>query len=64
VAKLYKEAITKGENPIQTLMAQLDKSEKRVQAYATECRKLGLLSKTTPGKVSTVRKTTAKRKKG
>ena len=64
VAKLYEEAITKGENPIQTLMAQLDKSEKRVQAYATECRKLGLLSKTTPGKVSTVRKTTPKRKKG
>ena len=63
VARLYKEAITSGESPIQTLMVQLNKSEKRVQAYATECRRLGLLSKTTPGKVSTVRKTT-KRKKG
>ena len=63
VARLYKEAIEHGENPIQTLMAQLDKSEKRVQAYATECRRLGLLSKTTPGKVSPVR-TTTKRKKG
>jgi hypothetical protein len=63
VARLYKEAIASGESPIQTLMVQLNKSEKRVQAYATECRRLGLLSKTTPGKVSTVRKTT-KRKKG
>jgi len=63
VARLYKEAIEHGENPIQTLIAQLNKSEKRVQAYATECRRLGLLSKTTPGKVSPVRKTT-KRKKG
>jgi hypothetical protein len=57
VARLYKEAVEQGENPIQTLIAQLDKSEKRVQAYATECRRLGLLGKTTPGKVSTVRKT-------
>jgi len=63
VARLYKEAIAGGESPIQTLMVQLNKSEKRVQAYATECRRLGLLSQTTPGKVSTVRKTT-KRKKG
>lgn len=63
VARLYKEALENGESPIQSLMAQLDKSEKRVQAYATECRRLGLLSKTTPGKVSTVRKPT-KRKKG
>lgn len=63
VARLYKEAIASGESPIQTLMVQLGKSEKRVQAYATECRRLGLLSKTTPGKVSTVRKTT-NRKKG
>jgi hypothetical protein len=63
VARLYKEAVASGESPIQTLMAQLDKSEKRVQAYATECRRLGLLSKTTPGKVSPVR-TTTKRKKG
>lgn len=63
VARLYKEAIASGESPIQTLMVQLNKSEKRVQAYATECRRLGLLSKTTPGKVSTVRKPT-NRKKG
>jgi len=63
VARLYKQAIASGESPIQTLMVQLNKSEKRVQAYATECRRLGLLSKTTPGKVSTVRKTT-NRKKG
>lgn len=62
VARLYKEAIANGESPIQTLMAQLNKSEKRVQAYATECRRLGLLSKTTPGKVSTVRTTTRKKK--
>lgn len=63
VARLYKEAVANGESPIQTLMAQLEKSEKRVQAYATECRRLGLLSQTTPGKVSTVRKPT-NRKKG
>ena len=63
VARLYKEAVEQGENPIQTLMAQLVKSEKRVQAYATECRRLGLLGKTTPGKVSTVRKS-PNRKKG
>lgn len=63
VARLYKQAVESGESPIQTLVVQLGKSEKRVQAYATECRRLGLLSKTTPGKVSTVRKTT-KRKKG
>lgn len=63
VARYYKEAVEHGENPIQTLMVQFDKSEKRVQAYATECRRLGLLSKTTPGKVSPVRATT-KRKKG
>lgn len=62
VAKLYKEAVENGESPIQTLMAQLDKSESRVQAYATECRRLGLLSKTTPGKVSTARKPTSKKK--
>jgi hypothetical protein len=63
VARLYKEAVEQGENPIQTLIAQLDKSEKRVQAYATKCRRLGLLGKTTPGKVSTVRKS-PNRKKG
>ncbi len=63
VARLYKEAVENGESPIQTLMVQLDKSEKRVQAYATECRRLGLLSKTTAGKVSPVRKPT-QRKKG
>lgn len=63
VARLYKEAVANGENPIQTLMVQLDKSETRVQAYATKCRQLGLLPKTTPGKVSPVR-TTTKKKKG
>jgi hypothetical protein len=62
VARLYKEAVEHGESPIQTLMVQLDKSEKRVQAYATECRRLGLLSKTTPGKVSPVRKTPSRKK--
>lgn len=63
VARLYKEAVENGESPIQTLMAHLGKSETRVQAYATECRRLGLLSKTTPGKVSPVR-TKTQRKKG
>ncbi len=62
VARLYKEAVESGESPIQTLMVQLDKSEKRVQAYATECRRLGLLGKTTPGKVSTVRKSPSRKK--
>jgi len=63
VARLYKEAIQLREKPIKSLEKTLGKSTKRVQAYVTKCRKLGLIAPTTQGKSSKVRTPTTRKGK-
>ncbi len=46
--RIYNEALEQTGKPIQVLMQSLGKSEKRVQAYATEARNLGLLNDDDP----------------
>jgi len=63
-ARLYKELVLKGDRtPIKTLnkIYYPEKHPKQVQAYATRCRKLGLIAPAEPGRNSKVRKQTTKK---
>ena len=63
-AERYKQLVTAGDKtPIKTLrqMYYPDKSAKHVGAYATTCRKKGLLPKAEQGKNSLIKKTTKRR---
>lgn len=65
-AKRYRELVSKGDaTPIKTLhnLYYSDKSAKHVQAYATTCRKKGLLPKAEKGKNSPVRKPTKRKER-
>lgn len=61
VAKVYEEAVTRGERPNLVLMQAYDKKLKTVQGWTTECRNRGLLSEPESGKASKPKTT---RKKG
>lgn len=64
-ARLYRELVLSGDKtPIKTLQRLYypDKTVKHVQAYATKCRKLGLLPKAEQGRNSEIRK--PRKKKG
>jgi len=63
-ARLYKELVLRGDRtPIKTLnkIYYSEKHPKQVQAYATRCRKLGLIAPAEPGRNSKVRKQTTKK---
>ena len=52
VARVYNEAVANGLRPIKELIALTGKADTTCQAYVDKCRKLGLVAKTKPGKVS------------
>ena len=61
IARLYEEAVTRGERPNLVLMQAYDKKIKTVQSWTTECRNRGLLAEPEDGKASQPKTT---RKKG
>ncbi len=66
VTRIYNEELEQNPKPkpIKALMQSLGKSEKRVQAYATQARRLGLLNDSHPNrKVSKVKKPTTRKGK-
>lgn len=61
VARVYEEAVSRGERPNRVLMQAYDKKLKTVQSWTTECRSRGLLTEPEDGKASQPKTT---RKKG
>jgi hypothetical protein len=63
VARIYKDAVDRGESPNKVLEQTFGKEKSTVQGWTTECRRRGLLSKAEKGKPSISRKTTTKKGK-